>query len=169
MSRPSGQSRCRRLNPVLERFSRPFGHRHQGMLVSMNILPASRPPPTSSDTHILASACWSSETTLPNTIPAVLSPQTSPLLPCPRMSSLSCHCFVCPVRHGLSKPLSGQRPETAWETWPGSQEMFSTTRHEGFGFLKQNTAGWTAADSGVLILSQISCMKASGQNVMGLA
>lgn len=69
---------------------------------------------------------------------------------------------LCLVRHGLSKPLSGQRPAAAWETWPVSQEMFSTSRHAGFGLSKQNTAGWTAAGSEALTLSQISGIEASG-------
>lgn len=76
--------------------------------------------------------------------------------------------LLCLDRHGLSKLLSGQRPAAAWETWLGSQEMFSTTRHAGFGLTKQNTAGWTAADSGALRLAQISCLDVSGQKEMGL-
>lgn len=68
------------------------------------------------------------------------SPPQTFASPTPRMPPASCHHLYLDT-HGLSKLLSGERPATAWETWPRSQEMSDTTRQAGFGLLKQNTAG----------------------------
>ena len=66
-------------------------------------------------------------------------------------SLLECPPHLCPSRYldtkGLSNLPSGERPEAAWESWPGSQEMSDTIRQAGLGLPKQNTAGPTAGRS----------------------